>query len=283
MFPSTSLFKFVRSVSAVENILRGCLRFSMADELNDPIELAGEINEEMVLASLEEFRKNGYSDIEYKWLCRQGALLKSLSPSSQAIPVPRSAEEAHRQIMSSFYDDTRSLASLQRSAVRDIKSKTGILSLTSNWSSLPMWAHYAGNADGFVVIFDSLDTYFTGDKTGVLDQLEPVSYSDVFEGMTFRPSSQKNLFFWKYSDWSYEKEYRVVSALQRCKKKVVGTTNMWLREIDPAYVCGVIIGWNVGVDGRQRLTEVSSNLERDIKLFEARVTGVSVSISRIGA
>lgn len=57
-------------------------------------------------------------------------------------------------------------------------------------------------------------------------------YSNVFEGVTFRPSSQKNLFFWKYADWSYEQETRVVSALEKCQRKTVGSVEMWLREID---------------------------------------------------
>ena len=283
MFSSTHLFKFVRSVSAVENMLEGRLRFSTVQELNDPCELADEINEDLVSASLSEFRNAGYSNDEYEWLRRQGNLLRSLSPQSQAIPVPRSAEEAHRQIMSSFYDDTSRMARLQRSAVRDIKSKAGILSLTTNWSCLPMWAHYAGNADGFAVIFEGLEAYFRGDETGILDQVQQVSYSDVFEGMTFRPSSQKNLFFWKYLDCSYEKEFRVVSALQRCEKKTVGSMNMWLREIDPSFINGVVIGWNVEEEARQQLIEFASTLNRKIKFFEARIKGVSIVVEPLEA
>ena len=264
-------------------MLQGRLRFSTVEELNDPCELAGEINEELVSASLAEFRNSGYSDTEYDWLCRQGALLRALSPQSQAIPVPRSAEEAHTQITSSFYNNTSRMAQLQRNAVREIKSKAGILSLTANWSSMPMWAHYGDNAAGFVVIFDKLDTYFNGDETRILDQVQPVSYSDGFEGMTFRPSSLKNLFFWKYLDWSYERETRVVSALQQCQKKTVGLTNMWLREIDPKFVSGVILGWNVGEVVRQRLMEFSSVQKREIDLFESRIRGVSVTVERLAA
>lgn len=281
MFQSSHLFKYVGCVRAVENMLEGRLRFSTVEELNDPCELAGEINEEMVSASLAEFRETGYSETEYEWLCKQGALLQALSPKSQAISVPRNAKEAHAQIMSSFYDDVSRMARLQRATVQDIKSKAGILSLTTNWSSLPMWAHYGANADGFVVIFNELDAYFEGNDTGILDQVQPVSYSDFFEGMTFRPSSQKNLFFWKYSDWSYERESRVISALESCQKKAVGSTTMWLREIDPKFVCGVIIGWNVKEEVRQRLVKFSLSLNREIMLFEARVSGVSVAVSRL--
>lgn len=232
-------------------------------------------------SSLIEFRKNGYSDAEYLWLCRQGALLRSLSPQSQAIPVPMSKKAAHRQIMSPFYDDMARMARLQRSAVRDIKSKAGILSLTSNWRSLPMWAHYADNANGFAIIFDNLERYFAGDETGVLDEVGLIEYSEFFEGMTFRPSSQRNLFFLKYSDWAYEREARVVSSLEKCENRAIGSTNMWLRKIDPNYVNGVVVGWNVEDKTRHRLLEFCSSLHRDVQLFEAQVTGVSVHVSTL--
>lgn len=173
MFSSSHLFKYVGSVSAVENILEGRLRFSTVEELNDPCELADDINEEMVSASLAEIRNKGYSEVEYGWLQKQGALLQALSPASQAIPVPQNAEKAREQIRSSFYDDASRMGRLHRNAVRQIKSKAGILSLTTNWSSMPMWAHYAANANGFVLVFDRLDRYFCGDDTGVLDLVQP--------------------------------------------------------------------------------------------------------------
>jgi len=279
MFNETNLFKFVRSASAVESMLEGKLRFSKTDELNDPCELVDEINESMVANSLIEFREKGYSDAEYQWLCRQDALLQSVSPQNQAIRVPNSKESAHRQILSSFYDDLARMASLQRDAVKNIKEKAGILSLTSNWSSLPMWAHYADNAKGYVVIFNELDKAFSGDETGVLDEVVDVEYSDSFEGVTFKPSSQRNLFFWKFLDWSYEREVRVVSSLNKCQKTFVGSNSMWLRRIAPKYVSGVIIGWNADKDSRSRLKKFCSNSKREIQLFEAGVSGVSVTIS----
>ena len=170
---------------------------------------------------------------------------------------------------------------LQRQAVRSIKEKAGILSLTPNWGSLPMWAHYADNGKGFVVIFDHLDRIFSGDKTGVLDEVGAVEYSDSFEGMTFRPGTQRNLFFWKYLDWSYEKEVRAVSSLSRCIETPVGSGNMWLREIDPKHVLGVTIGWNADIGSRSQLEGFCANAEREIQLFQAHVSGVSVTLTEV--
>ena len=76
-----------------------------------------------------------------------------------------------------------------------------------------MWAHYADLARGFVVVLDDLERSFNGDKTGSLNIPKPVVYADQFIGMTFDPSTQDRLFFSKLSDWSYEREWRVVTAL----------------------------------------------------------------------
>jgi hypothetical protein len=41
-----------------------------------------------------------------------------------------------------------------------------------------MWAHYAEQAKGFVVIFDRLDRVFKGDETGSLNVTKLVDYTE---------------------------------------------------------------------------------------------------------
>lgn len=281
MFRKSHLFKYVSSASAVENMLEGRLRFSTVDELNDPCELVDEINKEKVSESLRSLRKNGYSEVEYDWLRRQGALLQALSPQNQVIPVPASKEDAHRQTLHTFYDDIEHMERLQRNAVQSIKTKAGVLSLTTRWDSLPMWAHYANNAKGFVVIFEHLATCFSGDDTGVLDEVAQVDYSDEFEGVTFWPSSQRNLFFWKLQDWSYEQEWRVVSSLENCERQTIKQKQMWLRKIEPKFVSGAIIGWKADEKTRTQLKNMHDKSQRDFKLYQASVSGLSISISEL--
>jgi hypothetical protein len=40
--------------------------------------------------------------------------------------------------------------------IRNISARVGILSLSQRYDSLPMWAHYADLARGFVVVLDDL-------------------------------------------------------------------------------------------------------------------------------
>jgi Protein of unknown function (DUF2971) len=144
------------------------------------------------------------------------------------------------------------------STIESIRGKVGILSLSERYDSLPMWAHYADQAKGFVVVLDGLDSYFTGDETGSLNIPKPIVYSDRFLGMTFDPSTQDRLFFSKLSDWSYEREWRIVTALKVCRRSPDG--RLYLRAVDQLHVTGVICGWRVG---KAEVTVLRDDLTRE--------------------
>jgi hypothetical protein len=79
---------------------------------------------------------------------------------------------------------------------------------------------------------------FKGDETGSLNSPKPVVCADQFIGMTFDPSTQDRLFFSKLSDWSYEREWRIVTALNARRQSPDGKLN--LRDVDRHHLAGVI-------------------------------------------
>lgn len=97
---------------------------------------------------------------------------------------------------------------------------------------------YADQAKGFVVIFEGLERSFKGDDTGSLNVPKRVMYTERFMGMTFDPSTQDRLFFSKLSDWSYEREWRVVTALEACRRSSDG--KLYLRDVAPLHLAGLI-------------------------------------------
>jgi hypothetical protein len=152
-----------------------------------------------------------------------------------------------------------------------IRAKVGILSLSERHDSLPMWAHYADQARGFVVIFENLDKIFNGDETGSLNVAKRVDYAEEFIGMTFDPSTQDRLFFSKLQDWSYEREWRVVTALEGCRRSP--DARLYLRDVTPSPLTGVICGW--------RVTEKDRLLLRDeLERVSPKVEVVSASLAR---
>ena len=157
-----------------------------------------------------------------------------------------------------------------------IRSRVGVLSLTEGFESFPMWAHYADMAKGFAVIFENLHVCFPGDNTGSLNALKKVMYAEKFTGMTFDPSTQDQLFFSKISDWSYEREWRIVKALQACRR--LADKELYLAEATPNPVTGVICGWNVADEEISWLGDELIRINPCAKLHKAKLEGGKVTV-----
>jgi len=271
------LFKFVGSTSAVLNIAKGALKFTPIEELNDPSELTPVMDQTAVRDSLELLRNNGMTQDQFGWLQRQEAILDLLSPEEKILTAPRTLSEANRMLSISAYDNLDYMEKKLFATIKNIRERVGVLSLSIRYDSLPMWAHYADLARGFVVVFDNLEQSFNGDKTGSLNIPKPVVYADQFIGMTFDPSTQDRLFFSKLSDWSYEREWRVVTALNACRQSVDG--KLYLRDVDPVHVTGVICGWRVTTDNYFALNNELKRLNPSIKLISAILDGGKISLN----
>jgi hypothetical protein len=245
------LFKFVGSRSAVLSMARGSLKFTPIDELNDPFELTKVIDHAAVRSSLELLRQNGLSEDQFAWLGRQEVVLNLFAPHEKKLNAPRTLAEANHMLSSPLYDDMASMEQRLFSTIESIRNNVGILSLCEGYDSLPMWAYYANQAKGFVVVLEDLDRCFRGDKTGSLNEPKRVDYVERFIGMTFDPSTQDRLFFSKLSDWSHEREWRVVTALNACSF----CGGLYSRNVDPLHVTGVICGWRVGADDASSLRD----------------------------
>ena len=271
------LFKFVVSKSAVLNMAGGSLKFTPLDELNDPSELTPVMDRAAVRSSLEFLRTNGLTQDQYDWLVRQGAILDLLAPQEKVLNAPKTLAAANRMLSISTYDNLDYMERKLFAAIESIRAKIGILSLSERYDSLPMWAHYADQAKGFVVIFENLERSFKGDETGSLNVPKPVVYTERFIGMTFDPSTQDRLFFSKLSDWSYEREWRVVTALGTCRRSSDG--KLYLRDVAPLHLTGVICGWRVSAGDLSTLRDELKRVNPNARLIAAVLDGSRVTLS----
>lgn len=271
------LFKFVASRSAVLNMARGALKFTPIDELNDPSELTPVMDRAAVRSSLELLRENGLTEDQFVWLRRQEAVLDRLAPAEMVLRAPRTIAEANRILSLAVYEDLDYMENKLFSTIKSIRAQVGILSLSERYDSLPMWAHYADLARGFVVVLENIDRSFAGDTTGSLNAPKRVDYAERFIGMTYDPSTQDRLFFSKLLDWSYEREWRVVTALQDCSRSLDG--KLYLRDVDPLHVTGVICGWRVNADDIQSLRNDLPRTNHNLRLVSAILDGGTVNLS----
>ena len=252
-------FTFVASKSAVFNTASGSLKFyNVLTISNHPSELTPA--PWIVLAvrsSLKSLRKSRLTKDQFVWLGRQDAIFDLLVPEEKVIDAPKSMAEANRMLAMSAYDNLDYMERKLFSTIKSIRAKVGILSLSERYDSLPMWAHYADLGRGNVAVLDNLSRSFHGDETGSLNIPKPVVYTERFMAMTFDPSTQDRLFFCKLLDWSYEREWRVVTSLDACQRSP--DSGIYLQAADPDHLTGVICGWRVGErdisELRDRLSE----------------------------
>ena len=126
--------------------------------------------------SLHRIRMYGYTKEVIIDLKRREELFKILSPVTMVIPAPNSIDKANRIIRASVYDNFNYLRSEFEKTIEIMSERCGIFCISSRYNSLPMWAHYSDNAKGFVVEFEGLEKFFSGEKTDILNKLENVNY-----------------------------------------------------------------------------------------------------------
>ncbi|SDE83557.1 DUF2971 domain-containing protein [Terriglobus roseus] len=85
--------------------------------------------------------------------------------------------------------------------LNDRLEKLGVLSLSLNAKSSVMWAHYAANHQGVVLMFDT-------DRDPLLRKAKKVDY--VEERPINSVTAIVDNLYKKAKDWSYEQEYRVL-------------------------------------------------------------------------
>lgn len=274
------LYKFVSSETAVANIVAGKLKFAPIFELNDPNELAPFFDWTEVKASLHELRARGFAQEQFVWLQRQSATFDRLAPRARRVPTPRSIADANRMLHDAAYDDEARMHREFEGLVRTIQEGVGVHSFAATYDALPMWAHYAANAKGFVVRFEGMADEFPGDVTGSLNHLKRVQYAPEPQRVTFDPATQDRLFFSKLDAWSYEQEWRVVLALDDCTREVLpanagdpaGTAKvLHLRSIPPEHVTGVVCGWNVPEKQVRELAAEVSRVNPKAEVLRARL------------
>ena len=260
-------------------MLRGLVKFTPIQELNDPSELTSNVIFEEVRLSLERLRKEGYCDDDMINLQRQENLFKQLAPYYQVIRVPATKEQATATIRLPFYDRIDELERRLSETVRVMSDKVGLFCLSHRYDSLPMWAHYANIAAGLVVEYINLDNFFKGDNTGVLYQPIAVRYEREHSGVTFETRSHETIFFSKFQDWSYEQEVRIVIPLDKCRQEVVDSNKrLFLYELPNSSIRRLILGWNMSREEKNSVNNLVRNINDNVQVVQAKIIRGRVEI-----
>ena len=129
---------------------------------------------------------------------------------------------------------------LQDNILALISAKWGVVSLSANQFHELMWAHYGDSHKGLMIGFDGSKPLFT---PPTLLQCEYTDKPAVYDPSISDDHAQVEQFARrKRSNWSYEKEYRLVIPLRDCRKETNGGSTRYLSKIEPALITSVTFG-----------------------------------------
>jgi hypothetical protein len=228
-------------------------RFTPAEDLNDPQELVPDIRLRDPLAYARDITARNLERIYFDLLFRN----PDLSPEEAWARCAGAAQKFVQQ-----FDESAKTQEICKMFMRTTNNNVGVLSLTEDPCSLPMWAHYAANYKGLVIGLDSDGQFFQprADEPKVCGQLMNVVYTNTAPVVFVEPGKldiPKEVFFTKARSWEYEKEWRMIKYLPQASEVVDGPEGkkICLFDVPPEDVKEVIFGSKISADAQAQVEQ----------------------------
>jgi len=246
----------------------GKIRFTQPAVFNDPFESSPVFSD---FVSREEMERASKADIK-----------------ETGMP-----EEERQRIIESMYTAPRRetyFPLLTQVIVRVLARGVGILSLSEAANNLLMWAHYARSHEGMVIGFRTASPFLTRHDShrNAMHDLRPVEYCQtrpVLKELTFMDTV--HMFFKKGDVWSYEKEWRMYTAMpeedtagllaamikfvaQNRELPELPQCSIRLFDFPQEAVDSIILGSRANAETEQSVRNVVAKKYPEAKLFHAR-------------
>jgi hypothetical protein len=177
------------------------------------------------------------------------------------------------------------LDKIYNSAQSNINESLGILSLSKNWNSTLMWAHYTISHRGFCIGFDSNHSFFKNylseDKEKSFT-ISDVNYSTDRVKIPMKlgmPKIGLEPYITKSIDWEYEQEVRMIGTLNLAEKVVSGNSfSINLFKVPHSAIKEIIVGANIQTEFKQRILDFCE--ERNIPCYQSKIANVKYDMER---
>ena len=244
------IYKYAPSPFIFENFE---LRFSQRDVLNDPAELAPDILLRDPAHYARGILNRNISAVYFRLLFTN----PTLPPQEVWRRCSVAALDVERR-----FEPTVTTRKIYDDFMRVTNRNVGILSLTEDPCSAPMWWFYASEYTGLVIGFDSNDDFFHKQPKDpkVCGDLIPVTYTNnipivcVDVGTIDIPNE---LFFTKTEAWKYEKEWRMLKLLSHANNTAVDKSGetVYLFKVPPSAIREVIFGYRMDTGIREKVKQ----------------------------
>jgi Protein of unknown function (DUF2971) len=179
------LFKYMSATRLMAMLKQPSIRFTQPSALNDPYECHLTLDRKALLAHYRESRR-------------------SHEPSLGADRLDKSVAMAEDQLV---------IDALLH--YRERRNGLGVVSLSENPLQLLMWAHYADEHRGAVVELDMTHPALMprSDGGATYSDIRKVEYTQLKVSGLPWPNTIVNVLSTKSTDWSYEREWRLIRTL----------------------------------------------------------------------
>ena len=257
------LYKYVppERIDILQNRL---IRFTQPNALNDPFEARPNFH---APATKEGFASAFADTIRQAPLIWEHCRLVTQTNLDQRAftdKVERDPDYAEQVYENLGLSDLRIYA---RKRTYELCNVVGVLSLSETPDNLLMWAHYAEEHTGFVLMFDGSHKFFEGNEPFLgFAKPEPVQYKLERPSTTIEEVTIPEIFLTKGSDWQYEKEWRYLKFLNDADKRheTPNTPPVELFRLPPKCIKGIILGCR----SSKELKDTIVALRRDDLEFE---------------
>ncbi len=145
----------------------------------------------------------------------------------------------------------------------------GVISLSTEWNNMLMWAHYSDNHKGYCIgldeaslIKEGLINKHKGIKGGIVKYKRDFPVIDPITSLEMDPTEKGFIItHTKACDWRYESEYRIMKVFDIHEEK----QNRILNYPDTAIV-EVIIGSSIGKEDRNEIEQECKS--RNLNLYK---------------
>ena len=222
-------------------ILKNEIFLSSPSSLNDPFDCRISSNYQKHINSIEnkeEFIKN------------------SISNNLKYLKENKITKEEAESILNKRLEDTLKFQIRSEVIEREFNDKhIGVTCFSEVWNSILMWSHYGDNHSGYCVGFDEKLLRYSQ-----IGKLKRVNYSNEYPDLNpilKNKNSDEIKFFLKSTEWSYEKEIRLISLYNESNpKRLINLDNDVIKE--------VIIGLNTSKKDKEEIVAIAKDKEIDV-------------------
>ena len=247
------LFKYVRP-ERIDILENQRIAFTLPEDFNDVLDSRLKVKP----MTSRNFLKRRAKEEERE-------VLKGLPAEFQALPRSERRKAARGFLKGSIknlQENAEIIANkLQDELYENVSKKFCVLCLTTNPNDPLMWGYYADGHRGFMLEFNTNDPRFA-----LSDKLHQIIYSA--SPPTYDQSVASH-GWWKIKSkaWEHENEYRIISTLDDCEKKIVNGKTIYLRHLPRTCVKAVYMGLKIEESIKKTITDICKS--SGIAVFES--------------